>query len=96
MSRNPGRIRPTCHEAYGHLLEMTAACLMTRREQVVGAGGASRDRTDDLRVANATLSQLSYGPVLNIGLVFDDERLAAWPLAHSTLRPRGYGGSGRS
>ena len=25
-------------------------------------GGASRDRTDDLRVANATLSQLSYGP----------------------------------
>ncbi len=48
---------------------MTAACLMTRCEQVVGAGGASRDRTDDLRVANATLSQLSYGPVLNIGLV---------------------------
>ena len=27
-------------------------------------GGASRDRTDDLRVANATLSQLSYGPNL--------------------------------
>jgi hypothetical protein len=27
------------------------------------AGGASRDRTDDLRVANATLSQLSYGPL---------------------------------
>src|ERR1700682_2337085 len=26
------------------------------------SGGASRDRTDDLRVANATLSQLSYGP----------------------------------
>ena len=26
-------------------------------------GGASRDRTDDLRVANATLSQLSYGPL---------------------------------
>ena len=28
------------------------------------SGGASRDRTDDLRVANATLSQLSYGPSL--------------------------------
>ena len=28
------------------------------------SGGASRDRTDDLRVANATLSQLSYGPAL--------------------------------
>ena len=37
---------------------------MTRRaERIVGAGGASRDRTDDLRVANATLSQLSYGPM---------------------------------
>jgi hypothetical protein len=26
-------------------------------------GGARRDRTDDLLVANQTLSQLSYGPV---------------------------------
>ena len=26
------------------------------------AGGASRDRTGDLLVANQTLSQLSYGP----------------------------------
>ena len=28
------------------------------------AGGASRDRTGDLLVANQTLSQLSYGPSL--------------------------------
>ena len=35
---------------------------MTRSEPEL-VGGASRDRTDDLRVANATLSQLSYGPV---------------------------------
>ena len=34
---------------------------MTRRANS-WSGGASRDRTDDLRVANATLSQLSYGP----------------------------------
>ena len=27
------------------------------------AGGASRDRTGDLLVANQALSQLSYGPV---------------------------------
>ena len=27
-----------------------------------GHGGANRDRTDDLLVANQTLSQLSYGP----------------------------------
>ena len=26
-------------------------------------GGANRDRTDDLLVANQTLSQLSYGPM---------------------------------
>ena len=25
-------------------------------------GGAEEDRTPDLRIANATLSQLSYGP----------------------------------
>ena len=29
-----------------------------------GVGGASRDRTDDLLVANQSLSQLSYGPIL--------------------------------
>ncbi len=28
-------------------------------------GGAEEDRTPDLRIANATLSQLSYGPVSN-------------------------------
>ena len=27
-----------------------------------GVGGAEEDRTPDLRIANATLSQLSYGP----------------------------------
>ena len=27
-----------------------------------GIGGAEGDRTPDLRIANATLSQLSYGP----------------------------------
>ncbi len=32
------------------------------RQAVCGVGGASRDRTDDLLVANQTLSQLSYGP----------------------------------
>jgi hypothetical protein len=26
-------------------------------------GGAEEDRTPDLRIANATLSQLSYGPM---------------------------------
>ena len=29
---------------------------------IAGIGGAEGDRTPDLRIANATLSQLSYGP----------------------------------
>ena len=32
-----------------------------------GSGGADRDRTDDLVVANDALSQLSYGPM---GVIF--------------------------
>ena len=35
-------------------------------------GGASRDRTDDLIVANDALSQLSYSPT--IGKITDDRR----------------------
>ena len=30
-------------------------------------GGAEEDRTPDLRIANATLSQLSYGPTVFSG-----------------------------
>ena len=32
------------------------------RQVIEGFGGASRDRTDDLIVANDALSQLSYSP----------------------------------
>lgn len=32
-----------------------------------GFGGAEEDRTPDLRIANASLSQLSYGPTLKSG-----------------------------
>ncbi len=64
---------------------------MTRSDRIVGvrdpkSGGASRDRTDDLRVANATLSQLSYGPV----------RLERSEAAGLDARPISIGGSGRS
>lgn len=31
-------------------------------------GGAEEDRTPDLRIANATLSQLSYGPIVYMPL----------------------------
>ena len=64
-----------------HAADAADAGLMTRCDRIVG--GASRDRTDDLRVANATLSQLSYGPV-GLNLMLD------------ALDPCSYGGSGRS
>src|SRR5271166_5142110 len=48
--------RPACHEACGACMTHDTPCA------TVGAGGASRDRTGDLLVANQTLSQLSYGP----------------------------------
>ena len=39
----------------------TSVALIDWRE---GIGGAEEDRTPDLRIANATLSQLSYGPMM--------------------------------
>lgn len=36
-------------------------------------GGAEEDRTPDLRIANATLSQLSYGPVMKRSPVREPE-----------------------
>ncbi len=73
------------------------ALLMTRCLKV---GGASRDRTGDLLVANQTLSQLSYGPVR---LTFRDRRhcdglLDArpnsiwWVWEELNLRPHPYQG----
>ncbi len=60
-------------------------------------GGASRDRTDDLRVANATLSQLSYGPepFELVNLCFKTHELAAviwWVWEELNLRPHPYQG----
>jgi hypothetical protein len=64
---------------------------MTRCDRIVG--GASRDRTDDLRVANATLSQLSYGPVrLNLMLDALDPLVMWWVWEELNLRPHPYQG----
>src|SRR5580704_11076516 len=38
------------------------------RQVIEKIGGASRDRTDDLIVANDALSQLSYSPLCGLGL----------------------------
>jgi hypothetical protein len=51
-SRQPVRLRP-----FGS----GATALLASRAK---AGGARRDRTDDLMLAKHALSQLSYGPVL--------------------------------
>ena len=37
-------------------------CLFRLRTIAIVAGGADRDRTDDLKLAKLALSQLSYGP----------------------------------
>ena len=58
-------------------------------------GGASRDRTDDLLVANQTLSQLSYDPsqtFRNTAVIeptYDDEW---WVWEELNLRPHPYQG----
>ena len=44
---------------------MARAKPMNRRKGK--AGGANRDRTDDLLLAKQALSQLSYGPINRIG-----------------------------
>ena len=45
----------------GHLRRMRALGLLAQAFELIG--GAAGDRTPDLRIANATLSQLSYRPV---------------------------------
>lgn len=37
---------------------------LNKIDGIYGIGGAEEDRTPDLRIANASLSQLSYGPTL--------------------------------
>ena len=45
-----------------------SAALIVRAAEPVGeAGGANRDRTDDLLLAKQALSQLSYGPNITGG-----------------------------
>ena len=43
-------------------LRRRAHRLASRSRETARAGGASRDRTDDLKLAKLALSQLSYGP----------------------------------
>ena len=54
-----------CAPVRSALRPVLDATLITRAEEPKppeGAGGANRDRTDDLLLAKQALSQLSYGP----------------------------------
>ena len=53
------------------------------------SGGARRDRTDDLMLAKHALSQLSYGPILFVGLRRRRLRPQPWLTRHQARRPFG-------
>ena len=53
--------------------------------QMLKAGGARRDRTDDLLNANQALSQLSYGP---LSLLFQSN--SWWARVDLNHRPHAY------
>jgi hypothetical protein len=56
-------------------------------------GGASRDRTDDLKLAKLALSQLSYGPARMFTNVRTRERSRCdrwWAEKELNLRPHAY------
>ena len=47
---------------------------LASRVDGIAAGGARRDRTDDLLLAKQALSQLSYGPDCGCGSITKDAR----------------------
>ena len=50
-------------EGYGVAVFAATGLAQPKQAQPAKAGGARRDRTADLVIANDALSQLSYGPV---------------------------------
>ena len=58
-----GRSPPSLFELRRAAFAVQAWGLASRSRAAAKAGGASRDRTDDLKLAKLALSQLSYGPI---------------------------------
>ena len=73
MPQHRGRTR-------GFLVFIPGKSLLPRRRQSGSGGGASRDRTDDLKLAKLALSQLSYGPteVAKVGTVYAGSNHLEW------------------
>src|SRR5262249_30174458 len=80
---------------------VTEAELFSRRtSEAVPAGGARRDRTDDLLLAKQALSQLSYGPGeparLRPNTGFGGQPSPCWRLAGRSCVAAKAGGPGKT
>src|SRR3981189_1385636 len=60
QAASPARRRPSGDAGHASPFQCVAAPRVARRAK---RGGARRDRTADLVIANDALSQLSYGPI---------------------------------
>ena len=70
--------------------------LLPLRRKSGSGGGASRDRTDDLKLAKLALSQLSYGPQRRVRMFVNvrtdgaGSMLQWWAEKELNLRPHAY------
>src|SRR5215213_10085952 len=79
-----------------HLLEIECRCAIlapstpARITPRGNGGGASRDRTDDLKLAKLALSQLSYGPAGRSLKLLPFAQARWWAEKELNLRPHAY------
>ena len=65
MDKRSGLQRFTSHTDWIlYQLPNTKPEVSNNKGHTINSGGADRDRTDDLVIANDALSQLSYGPTV--------------------------------
>src|SRR4030081_1645789 len=90
---SPARRRPSGYAGHASPFQCVAAPRVARRAK---RGGARRDRTADLVIANDALSQLSYGPIATaptLTTTADNRRhLQSAPRPSQERRKRRFGG----
>ena len=91
MYGTPRQHSRTYFECIQHLIRTLQAPWGYQEE---GGGGAEGSRTPDLRIANATLSQLSYGPAAAAGAPRPGRRRADHAAACAALSSEGGPGHG--